>query len=151
MKKYWIVGVIVVCSAVSFALRTYTTAERSRVTLEGVKAVCPIVQMSVLWGEDYTGDNIQIGLLAKTHLQTEVEIALRKAGIKIVKLKGSVRKNDSRIDDWYFNSGSWATSDNNFIHITPNGKVQIFDWKDDQPVVNETVLTLPETLTAAGQ
>jgi len=52
-----------------------------------------------------------------------------------------------RIGDWYFNSGSWATSDNNFIRITPDGKVQLFDWKDGRPVVNPTTLTLPETGT----
>ena len=50
-----------------------------------------------------------------------------------------------RIGDWYFNSGSWATSDNNFIRIFPNGEVQIFDWRSGQPVTNKTVLTLPET------
>ena len=49
-----------------------------------------------------------------------------------------------RIDNWYFNCGSWATSDNNFIRITPSGEVQIFDWKNGQPVANETVLTLPK-------
>lgn len=50
-----------------------------------------------------------------------------------------------RIGDWYFNSGSWATSDNNFLRITPSGEVQIFDWRSGQPVANKTVLTLPET------
>lgn len=50
-----------------------------------------------------------------------------------------------RIDDWYFNSGSWATSNNNFIRITPDGKVHVYDWKHGSPVINETVLILPPT------
>ena len=48
-----------------------------------------------------------------------------------------------QMDNWYFNTGSWATSDNNFVRITPDGKVQIFDWKNGKPIANETVLTLP--------
>jgi len=52
-----------------------------------------------------------------------------------------------RIGDWYFNSGSWATSDNSFLRITQRGEVQVFDWKNGQPAVNETMLTLPETGT----
>ena len=45
-----------------------------------------------------------------------------------------------RIDDWYYNSGSWATTNNNFIRITPDGKVRIFDWKEDNATENNTVL-----------
>jgi len=48
------------------------------------------------------------------------------------------------MDNWYFNSGSWATSDNNFIRITSEGKVQVFDWINGQPVESNTVLFLPE-------
>lgn len=38
-----------------------------------------------------------------------------------------------RIDNWYFNSGSWATTNNNFLRISPNGNIQLFDWIDNQP------------------
>jgi len=50
-----------------------------------------------------------------------------------------------RMDGWYFNSGSWATTDNNFVRITPAGSVQVFDWNDGNPRPNDTVLSLPAT------
>ena len=49
------------------------------------------------------------------------------------------------MDGWYFNTGSWATTDNNFVRITPAGEVQVFDWKNGEAVLNETVLSLPKT------
>jgi len=49
-----------------------------------------------------------------------------------------------RIDSWYYNSGSWATTDNNFLRIAPNGEVRQFDWIDGRPVERNTVLVLPE-------
>ena len=50
-----------------------------------------------------------------------------------------------RMDDWYFNTGSWATTDNNFVRITPAGDVQVYDWNNGDPKPNDTVLSLPET------
>jgi len=52
-----------------------------------------------------------------------------------------------RMDNWYFNSGSWATTDNNFIRISPEGKVKVFDWVNGQAIENNTVLSLPELKT----
>jgi len=49
-----------------------------------------------------------------------------------------------RLDGWYFNTGSWATTDNNFARISPTGNVQIFDWNNGVPQRNVTVLSLPE-------
>jgi len=48
-----------------------------------------------------------------------------------------------RIGDWYFNTGSWATSNNNFVRIEPDGRVAVYDWVDGQAVANETVLKMP--------
>jgi len=50
-----------------------------------------------------------------------------------------------QIGDWYFNSGSWVTTNNSFIRILSNGEVQAFDWRNNQPEVNSTVLIMPET------
>ena len=66
----------------------------------------------------------------------------KKMGYEIA-IVGHTHK-PGRMDDWYFNTGSWATSDNNFIRISPDGNVQVFDWQDGRPVENGTVLTLPE-------
>jgi len=49
-----------------------------------------------------------------------------------------------RIEDWYFNTGSWATTNNNFVRITRDGEAQVFDWVDGQPKTHDTVLSLPE-------
>ena len=53
------------------------------------------------------------------------------------------------MDGWYFNTGSWATTDNNFVRITPAGGVQVFDWNNGNPRPNDTVLSLPTTPTEA--
>jgi UDP-2,3-diacylglucosamine pyrophosphatase LpxH len=50
-----------------------------------------------------------------------------------------------RMDGWYFNTGSWATADNNFVRITPAGGVQVFDWADGKARPNDTVLSLQAT------
>ncbi len=49
------------------------------------------------------------------------------------------------MDGWYFNTGSWATTDNNFARIYPTGDVQLFDWNNGAPQRNETVLSLPRS------
>ncbi len=49
-----------------------------------------------------------------------------------------------RIDNWYFNTGSWATTDNNFVKISPSGDAQVFDWNNGDPKTNNTILKLPE-------
>ena len=47
-----------------------------------------------------------------------------------------------RFEDWYFNSGSWATGENNFLRISDDGKVEEFRWEDGQPIPNRTVLSV---------
>lgn len=60
-----------------------------------------------------------------------------------------------QIGDWYFNTGSWATTNNNFVRIDPDGQAALFDWIDGQPVPNDTVLNLPKspntTETVSGE
>ncbi len=42
--------------------------------------------------------------------------------------------------DWYFNSGSWTGPSNNFLRISPDGSVGVFDWTDGGPHPNDTVV-----------
>ncbi len=48
-----------------------------------------------------------------------------------------------RREDWYFNTGSWVTSDdsrNNFVRIEPDGNVAVFNWIDGYAEPNTTVV-----------
>jgi len=45
-----------------------------------------------------------------------------------------------RFEDWYFNSGCWVKEINNFLRISTDGQVRVFDWKDGQAIPNNTVL-----------
>lgn len=47
-----------------------------------------------------------------------------------------------RIDDWYFNSGTWARTTNTFVLISPAGDAAVFDWVDGQPAANDTVFKM---------
>lgn len=42
-----------------------------------------------------------------------------------------------RHEDWYYNSGCWVGLRNNFLRISPDGDVHIFDWKNGQPILND--------------
>lgn len=66
----------------------------------------------------------------------------RKAGGYDVAVVGHTHE-PGRMSDWYFNTGSWATTANNFVRITPDGKVNVFDWADGIPSPNDTILSLP--------
>jgi predicted phosphodiesterase len=41
-------------------------------------------------------------------------------------------------DNWYFNSGSWTGTSNNFLRISADGTVGVFDWTDNGPHPNGT-------------
>ncbi len=43
------------------------------------------------------------------------------------------------LEGWYLNAGSWATTDNNFIRIEPDGQATVFDWISDKPRLNPTM------------
>ena len=47
-----------------------------------------------------------------------------------------------RIEDWYFNSGTWARKINNFVQISPNGDAAVYDWVNGRPVANNKVLEM---------
>jgi UDP-2,3-diacylglucosamine pyrophosphatase LpxH len=39
-----------------------------------------------------------------------------------------------RFQDWYCNSGCWVGLRSNFIKIQTDGKIQLYEWKENQPV-----------------
>lgn len=41
------------------------------------------------------------------------------------------------VSDWYANSGCWVGLRNNFLQITPDGTVQVWEWKNGQAVLIE--------------
>lgn len=55
----------------------------------------------------------------------------RKEGYDIV-VAGHTHK-ASHSDSWYYNSGCWVGLRSNFLKITHDGKVHIFDWQDGHP------------------
>ena len=46
------------------------------------------------------------------------------------------------IEDWYFNSGTWARKTNTFVQVSPDGDAAVFDWVNGRPVANNTVLKM---------
>jgi UDP-2,3-diacylglucosamine pyrophosphatase LpxH len=47
-----------------------------------------------------------------------------------------------RIEDWYFNSGTWARKTNSFVQISPAGDAAVFNWVHGRAVANDTVLEM---------
>jgi UDP-2,3-diacylglucosamine pyrophosphatase LpxH len=45
-----------------------------------------------------------------------------------------------RFSDWYFNSGSWTAYRSNFLRISPDGDVELFDWRASGPLLNSEFL-----------
>ena len=43
-------------------------------------------------------------------------------------------------DDWYYNSGSWTGTNSNFLRISPDGSIGVFDWSRSGPQPNQTVV-----------
>jgi len=46
------------------------------------------------------------------------------------------------IEDWYFNSGTWARKTNSFVQISVSGEPSVFDWVDGKREANNTVLEI---------
>jgi UDP-2,3-diacylglucosamine pyrophosphatase LpxH len=63
----------------------------------------------------------------------------RMRGLYDIAIVGHTHK-AGRFDDWYFNSGSWTGRTNNFLRISPDGTVGVFDWGEDGPQVRTTTL-----------
>lgn len=82
-KKYWILAVSIACCVLLLALRVSGISRGEKLqlelfgisTLHGLKAVSVYV---VLVSED------EIGLVTKETLQTQVELELRKGGVKVI-------------------------------------------------------------------
>ncbi len=75
------------------------------------------VEMLHLYKKDKIKEGYEIAIVGHTH----------KAGT---------------FEDWYFNSGSWATGENNFLRISDDGKVGVFGWEDGKAIANGTVLSV---------
>ncbi|MBN1507690.1 MAG: metallophosphoesterase [Sedimentisphaerales bacterium] len=58
-------------------------------------------------------------------------------GLYDVAIVGHTHKAGS-CNDWYFNSGSWTGQNNNFLRISPEGRVGVFDWTPHGPLQNST-------------
>jgi|GEM_PF-334063 len=56
-----------------------------------------------------------------------------------------------RIEDWYFNSGSWAGSRNQFLRISPDGHVRYFEWKDGRGVELEMPAVVSDSTKSSGR
>ena len=46
-----------------------------------------------------------------------------------------------KFEDWYFNSGCWTEATNNFLRISDDGTVRVFDWENGKAIPNGTVLS----------
>lgn len=90
-KKYWILALVVVCCAVFLSMIASGVSPLERAqpqsfdtpTLHNLKGVCPWVRFAVI-EEDGKRTKTKLGLLSEEDLQVQVEVALRKTGIKIV-------------------------------------------------------------------
>lgn len=45
-----------------------------------------------------------------------------------------------QFSDWYYNSGSWTGRRSNFLHITPDAEISVFDWTESGPRQNKTLI-----------
>lgn len=89
-KKYWILALVVVCCAVFLSMMAsgVSPLERAQLqsfqtpTLHNLRGVCLWVCFVVI-EEDGKRAKTKLGLLSEEDLQTQVELALRKIGIKI--------------------------------------------------------------------
>jgi UDP-2,3-diacylglucosamine pyrophosphatase LpxH len=45
-------------------------------------------------------------------------------------------------DNWYFNSGSWTGPNRNFLRISPDGAVGVFDWSPHGPQSNNMLVAV---------
>jgi UDP-2,3-diacylglucosamine pyrophosphatase LpxH len=43
-----------------------------------------------------------------------------------------------QFEDWYFNSGSWVGENNEFLTISPEGKIDFYHWRNSTDVLIDT-------------
>ncbi len=90
-KKYWILPISVVCcvALLSASLLAISISEQEQIkdygisTLSGLRGICVVVKLSVNIANEDAGKH-RLPFLTKNDLQTQVEIELRKAGIKVL-------------------------------------------------------------------
>ncbi len=90
-KKYWILAISVVCcvTLLSASLLAISIPEELQIkehgisTLSGLRGICVHINLSVLIANEDAG-NHRLPFLTRDDLHTQVEIALRKAGIKVI-------------------------------------------------------------------
>ena len=63
----------------------------------------------------------------------------RADGLYDVAVVGHTHKAGT-FDGWYFNSGSWTGANSNFLRISPDGDIGVFDWGPFGPRPNETIV-----------
>jgi len=89
-KKCWILAISVVCcvALLSASLLAISISEQSQIedygisTLSGLRGICVDIKLSVNVANEDAGKH-KLPFLTKNDLQTQVEIAFRKAGIKV--------------------------------------------------------------------
>jgi UDP-2,3-diacylglucosamine pyrophosphatase LpxH len=72
---------------------------------------------------------------------TEINRNLKDLLVSDVLVCGHTHR-PGRIGDWHYNCGTWAEETNSFLCINQDGTVGVFDWKDNQPVPNNTELPI---------
>jgi len=97
----------------------------------------------------------KITLLAReirTHRMLGRYDADRTEGLYDIAIVGHTHK-AGKFSDWYFNSGLWTGPTNNFLRITPDGRIDVFDWGRQGPRPNETVVAArgPHRFTEHGR
>ena len=48
-----------------------------------------------------------------------------------------------RFEEWYFNSGSWVGENNEFLTISPEGKISFHHWKNNSDILIDTPVIKP--------
>lgn len=61
----------------------------------------------------------------------------RAQGLYDIAIVGHTHK-AGRFGGWYFNSGSWTGRTNNFLQISPDGTVEVYDWDENGPEIRTT-------------
>ena len=84
----------------------------------------------------------KVTLLARgirTHRMLERYHADKTEGLYDVAIVGHTHKAGT-FGNWYCNSGSWTGRTNDFLRITPDGNIGVFDWSRHGPRRNHTVV-----------
>ncbi len=81
----------------------------------------------------------RLGRRIRTRRMLTRYYADREEGLYDVAVIGHMHKAGA-VGRWYFNCGSWTGKNNNFLRISPEGRVAVFDWNGAGPEPNHTVV-----------